>query len=225
MAYAIVKDLRLNNERLVEVICNDAIYGEGAIKITGLLLLDSLVQLGNHHQENFIVMTLMRSTKLFHIIRSLKATDSLLNASTENVNVENFLYELTAFKATAYFLIRIAETREGAVALIESKVFDILAELNFLKIDPDLGLELVFDETSNNTSSLLRVNITFDEPLILGKEATSVSIFELIIPIFQLMLAIVISSGRFNDAVRLATTSLLKQYQKLIIGTFKRYAL
>ncbi|XDT21163.1 Hypothetical protein J6896_03037 [Nakaseomyces glabratus] len=222
MAYAIVKDLRLNNERLVEVICNDAIYGEGAIKITGLLLLDSLVQLGNHHQENFIVMTLMRSTKLFHIIRSLKATDSLLNASTENVNVENFLYELTAFKATAYFLIRIAETREGAVALIESKVFDILAELNFLKIDPDLGLELVFDETSNNTSSLLRVNITFDEPLILGKEATSVSIFELIIPIFQLMLAIVISSGRFNDAVRLATTSLLKQYQKLIIGTFKR---
>ncbi|KAL3235176.1 Uncharacterized protein RNJ44_02964 [Nakaseomyces bracarensis] len=221
-AIAIIKDLRINSEKLVDVICNDAIYGEGSNRITGLLLLDSLVRLANYNKENFIVTTLGKSTKLLHIIRSLRNTDSLLNSTTENINLDNLLYELTAFKATAYLLIRIAESREGAASLMQNKIFQILGELSFLKIDPDLGLELVFDEFSKNSSSILRVNITLDDPLLLENENNSISIFELIIPIFQLITAILISSGSSNKAIINETKSLLEKYRKLILGTFKR---
>lgn len=221
-ALAVIKDLRLNSEKLVDVICNDAIYGEGSNRITGILLLDSLVRLANFNKENFIVTTLGKSTKLLHIIRSLNNTDSLLNSTTKNVNVDNLLYELTAFKATAYLLIRIAETREGAASLIQNKVLQILGGLSFLKIDPDLGLELVFDEYSRNSASILRVNITLDDPLLLENENNSISIFELIIPIFQMITAILVSSGSSNKAIIKETKSLLNKYRSLIVGTFKR---
>lgn len=217
----VLQDLRLGSKKLVEIIWNDVVYGEGTSRVTGILLLDSLIQLANRSKENFILDSLMKTTRLLLIIRSLKNTDALLNSTTEHINIDDLLYELTAFKATVFFLIRVAETRGGASALIENNLFRIIAELSFLKVDPDLGLDLMFDEVYVQNSKFLKVNVTLDNPLLVDKDANGVSLFELIVPIFQLISAVLVSMGSSNKAVVQTVKGLLNTYKRLVIGIFK----
>lgn len=218
----VLQDLRLGSKKLVEIIWNDVIYGEGTSRITGILLLDSLIQLANKSKENFILDSLTKTTRLLLIVRSLKNTDALLNSTTEHINIDDLLYELTAFKATVFFLIRVAETRSGASSLIENNLFRIISELSFLKVDPDLGLELKFDEVYAQNSNFLKVNVTLDNPLIVDKDSNGVSLFELIVPVFQLIAAVLVSMGSANKSVVQKVKSLLSAYKRLVIGIFKR---
>ncbi|CAI4044751.1 hypothetical protein SUVZ_10G1550 [Saccharomyces uvarum] len=218
----VLQDLRLGSKKLVEIIWNDVIYGEGTSRITGILLLDSLIQLANKSKENFILDSLTKTTRLLLIVRSLKNTDALLNSTTEHINIDDLLYELTAFKATVFFLIRVAETRSGASSLIENNLFRIIGELSFLKVDPDLGLELKFDEVYAQNSNFLKVNVTLDNPLIVDKDSNGVSLFELIVPVFQLIAAVLVSMGSANKSVVQKVKSLMSSYKRLVIGIFKR---
>lgn len=225
MAKQILRDLRMNSEMLVEVICNDAIYGQGTNRITSIFLLDSLIQLGGLNKENLILSSLMRNTQLLLIIRSIKNTDTLLNSPSENISIDDFLYELTAFKTVIHLLIRIAETRNGAKALVQNKLFPVIADCSFLQLDPDLGLELIFDELSIKNSNFIRVNVTLDNPLFLGKGANGISLFEIIVPVFQLIAAVLLSMGSSNLTVIQEVKKLLMKFRKLSLGIMKRDAL
>lgn len=225
LAKLVLQDLKLNYEVLVEIICNDAIYGQGTNRITSIFLLDSLVQLGNLNKENFILESLVRNTQLLLIIRTIKNADALLCSPSENISIEDLLYELTAFKSILYLLIRIAESKNGAHALIQNKLFQVLGDCSFLQIDPDLGLELVFDEMSVKSSNLLRVNVSLDSPLFWGKEPDGISLFELLVPVFQLISAVLLSMSSSNQSVIFEVKKLLVKFRKLLLGILKRDAL
>ncbi|AET41523.1 Nup192p Ecym_8239 [Eremothecium cymbalariae DBVPG len=225
LAKEVLQSLKMANERLVEVICNDAIAGEGSNRITGILLLDALAQLACLNKVNFILDALLKSNMLLLIIRSIKTTDELLSLSSHNITLDNLLYELTAFKSTVYFLIRLAKTRNGSQALVQNEIFQTIESCSFLQIDPDLGLELVFDEVSVRNSNFVRVNLNLDNPLTLGSQANGVSLFEVVVPIFQLIASILLSMGSANKPVMKNVKKLLIQYRKLVQGVLKRDAL
>lgn len=225
LAKQVLRDLKLNYEVLTEIICNDAIYSQGTNRITSIFLLDSLIQLGNLNKENFILDSLVKNTQLLLIIRTIKNVDALLCFPSENISIEDLLYELTAFKSILYLLIRIAETKNGAHALIQNKLFQVIGDCSFLHVDPDLGLELIFDEMSAKGSSLLRVNVSLDNALYLGKETGGISMFELLVPVFQLISAVLLSMGSSNQPVILEVKKLLVKFRKLSLGIMKRDAL
>ncbi|GAV53176.1 hypothetical protein ZYGR_0AI04590 [Zygosaccharomyces rouxii] len=225
LAKQVLRDLKLNYEVLVEIICNDAIYSQGTNRITSIFLLDSLIQLGNLNKENFILDSLVKNTQLLLIIRTIKNVDALLCSPSENISIEDLLYELTAFKSILYLLIRIAESKNGAHALVQNKLFQVIGDCSFLQVDPDLGLELVFDEMSAKSSNLLRVNVSLDSSLFLGKETDGISMFELLVPVFQLISAVLLSMGSSNQPVILEVKKLLVKFRKLSLGIMKRDAL
>lgn len=224
LAKQILQGLKMNNEVLVEVICKDTIYGQGTNRITSVFLLDSLVRLGDLNKGNFILDSLTKNTQLLLIIRSIKNTDSLFS-SPGSVAIDDLLYELTAFKTVVYLLIRIAESRNGANALIQNKLFRVIEDCQFLKLDPDLGLELVFDELAIHNSSFMSINVSLDKPLFLGKDANGISLFELIVPVFQLLAAVLLSMGSSNAMVINEVKKLLIKYRRLTLGVMKRDAL
>ncbi|AAS51288.2 ACR061Cp [Eremothecium gossypii ATCC 10895] len=225
LAKEVLQSLKMASERLVEVICNDAISGEGSNKITGILLLDALAQIACLNKTNFILDVLMKSNMLLLIIRSIKATDELLSVSSHTITLDTLLYELTAFKSTVYFLIRLAKTRSGAQALIQNEIFNTIESCSFLQIDPDLGLELIFDEISVKNSNFVRVNLNLDNPLTLGSQANGISLFEIVVPIFQLIVSILLSMGNANRPVMKSVKKLLVHFRKLVQGVLKRDAL
>ena len=225
VAKDVLQTLRINCEQFTQIVCNDAIYGQGTNRITSVLLLDSLVQMGSLTQENFILESLTKSAQLHLIIRSLKNTDNILDSSPYQISIDDLLYELTAFKTTVFFLIRIAETRNGAQALVQNKLFQVVESCSFLKIDPDLGMNLMFDETNGGNASATKVNVSLDNHLFLGNDSNCVSLLELISPVFQLLCCILVSSGDQNKNVISNTKKLLISFRKLLIGIFKRDAL
>lgn len=225
LARHIIQDLKMSSEILVEVISKDAIYGQGTNRITSIFLLDSLIRLGDMNRENLILDFLMKKTQLLLIIRSLKNTNALLTSPQNGVSIDDLLYELTAFKSVTYLLTRIAENRNGAHALVQNKLFHVIGDCSILQLDPDLGLDLVIDELSAQNAGLMSVNINLDNPLFLGKDVNGISLFELIVPIFQLLTAVLLSMGSANLAVISEVKKLLMKFRKLAVGILKRDAL
>lgn len=223
VAKEILKSIKLSSERLITVICNDAIGGEGATRITGLLLLESLFRLSSINQLNFVLNTLVKNNLLLLLVKSIRRTDETLSLSHDNkITLDSLLYELTAFKATLSFLIRVAETRHGAQQLLQSEIFQTIRACSFLLIDPDLGLELVFDETTVQTSTFVRVNLNLDTPLSFDDSSNGVSLFELLVPTFQLVAAILLSTSSENKPVIQQVHKLLLHFRRLIVGVLKR---
>ena len=215
----ILQSLRVQSERFVEAICNDAIYGESTSRITAILLLDSLVQIANSNRENIILDALVKNTQLHLIIRTLKNVDRLINSKKDTVSIDNLLYEITAFKAITYFLVHIAETRNGAQCLIQNKVLQVIGNITFLRSDPDLGLTVFAEDKLTQKAGL--VEITLDEKKLSGNSNNNLSLKELIIPIFKLLTAVLISAGNQNHEVIKSVKGLLVSIRKLLICIFK----
>ena len=222
----VLRYLRINSDQLVEVVCNDSIYGQGTSRIASILLLDALVRIGNLNRENFILENLTKTSKLLLVIRLLKDMDNILTSGDSSIDLGDFLYELGTFKAITYLLIRIAESRAGAQALVENKILQTIDSCSFLKMDPNLGVNLVFNELPGRKSGRSMVNFSLEIPLILDEEGEdTLSLFELIIPVFQLLCAILIGVGSQNKQVIWSVKKLLFSFRKLLVGIFKRDAL
>lgn len=227
LVYVFIKSL---DKRFLEVVCNDAIYSEESARITSILLLDSLVSLARSKNSNFVLEHLIRNNALLFLLGSIKRTDELLQACRKvnsGISLATLVYELTALRATLYLFIRISQTKMGALQLIQGELFSYLKDSSFLSIDPDIGLEIRIDVSS----ALKNVNIlmVLDTPTSLNDlHGTSelhndtISFFEFLIPIFQLIVAVLLSMGpAYKPGVTLANEFLVK-CQKLIVGIMKR---
>ena len=221
----VLRYLRINSDQLVEVVCNDSIYGQGTSRIASILLLDALVRIGNLNRENFILENLTKTSKLLLVIRLLKDMDNILTSGDSGIDMGDFLYELGTFKAITYLLIRVAESRAGAQALVENKILQTIDSCSFLKMDPNLGVNLVFNELPGRRSGRSMVNFSLEIPLVLDEEEDTLSLFELIIPVFQLLCAILMGVGSQNKQVIWNVKKLLFSFRKLLVGIFKRDAL
>lgn len=217
------------DRKLAETVCNDSIYSEGASRITSILLLESLI----HISPKDVLDVLVKNNYLLLLVRSIKRTDEMLlicsgDAAKAGVSLELLLYELTAFKLTLYFLIRVAQLKAGALQLIQCELFSILKYSNFLKINPDLGMNLRIEEQPEKKS--FRINLVLDTPLALNDitgaprahSESDISYYEFLVPIFQLVSTLVLSMGPSYKPSILQARELLRSVNPLVVGVMKR---
>lgn len=223
--------IRSVDKKFFQVICNDAIFSEGSSRITSTLFLESLVHLGTLTNVDFILKALTKNNALLLLVRSVKRTDAMLSlcqGKNSGVTLENLVFDLTAFRATLYFFIRVAKTKNGSLQLIQNELFSILKQSNFLQIDPDLGLNLNIEEVSDHKT--IKINVLLDTPLSLLdmvdasklKSENTISYFEFLIPIFQLIATVLLSMGPNYQPARIQTRELMKGINRLVVGVLKR---
>lgn len=229
----IIVIIKLIDSKFIDIISNDSICAEGAPRITSLLLLESLIHLSSNNKVNFILELMVKNNSLSLLVRSLKRTDEMLSHYSESSSLKNgidtLLYELTAFKSTLYFLIRVAQTRLGSSQLIQNEIFSIIKQCKFLSIDPDLGLELKINELNGNDKSIY-ISLSLDTPISLidvNKHHTSekdnkISFFEFLVPIFQLISAVLLSMGPSYKPSIIQAKDLLHHFNRLVVGIMKR---
>lgn len=218
------------DKKLVEIVGNDSIYSEGSSRITSILLLESLVHLGSKAKSNFALDLLVKTNSLLLLVRSIRRTDEMLqlcSSEESGVTLESLLYELTAFKSTLYFLIRVAQSKSGSLQLIQCELFSILKVSNFLTINPDLGLSLKIED--NQDLKGIRINLKLDTPLALNdvdsndlNDENNISYFEFLVPIFQLVATLVLSMGPSYKPTLVQTKELLATFNTLVVGVMKR---
>jgi nuclear pore complex protein Nup205 len=191
--------IRASGDKLLEIICSDAISGQGVPRLTSLVLLEVLSLLSISTDSSFVLDSLVRYNLLLLLIQSMKQTDDEL-MNRQNLTDGELFYEINVFKATLGFLLQVAQTRSGANQLIQCGFFKVLNSCQFLNIDPDVGIG---GRRPNETD----VHTNF---------------YELLIPVFQVVSAILLSMGPENEPVILRVTKFLDDHQQLTVAILKK---
>lgn len=243
----IVAVLRSVDRKFIDVICNDLIYSEGAPRITLIILMETLVHLSGLEQSSAILDAIVENNSLSLLARLLKRTGELFEAcegSVESgITVDTLLYELTAFKATLYLLIRIAQTRDGASQLFQNEIFSIIRSLKFLNIEADLGTHLQIETepllaktrssayiSCKDEHATALIKLKLDVPVLLADPAKSgkqeqlhtVSYYEFLVPVFQLVCSVLLLMGPLFKPGILQARELMQHFRGLVLGIMKR---
>lgn len=212
-------------KRLVLVVANDAISSEGPLRVTLLIFLESLVHLSSRK----IVEELVHTNSLQMLVMLMKRTDDMMQMATKHqqgVSLANLVFELVAFKATVYLLVRVGQHKHGALCLIQLEIYAVLLLLSILKVDPDLGMGLIIDDSHDD----VHIDLIIDTPVRLADvmdkstpaKVLSLLYLELLVPIFQLAAAVLVLMGpNYKPSISL-TKTLMSQCHPLVVGVMKR---
>jgi nuclear pore complex protein Nup205 len=192
--------VRSAGDKLLEIICTDALSGEGLTRLAALVLLESLCSLSARVKSTFILEGLVRYNLLLLLIRSIKRTDQEISDRSAMSSSELF-FEIKVFKAIQCFLLQVAQTRSGASQIIQCGLFEVLQSCHFLNMDLDVGIEL----EAGTVTDMYRV-----------------SFYEILSPVFQVLCALILSMGAENDPVLSRGRQFLDGHQQLIVAILKK---
>ncbi|EDK41865.1 hypothetical protein LELG_00043 [Lodderomyces elongisporus NRRL YB-4239] len=234
LSIKIVKQIKAAGSKLIPTICNDLSYSEGLARINAIFALEAMLRLGISTKTDSINESMTQTNFLSQMLRSIRRTDQVIHLASRGESHFSFnelFVDLTAFKATLYLLIKLAQTKLGALQILQNELFSTLRSLKLLQIDPDLGLNLFVSETREVKS--MTIKVLLDTPLSLtdlvnteknkeGDENT-ISYFDLVIPIFELISTILVTMGPNYKPAIIETNLLMKEnVRQLVIGVLKR---
>ncbi|KAI5970589.1 NUP192 [Candida margitis] len=218
------------HKKILPILTNDALYSEGLSRINSIFLIESLLKLEDSSQSDIILKQVVKQSFLSQVIRALRRTDEVIKLSTSKTSELTFnelFVELTAFKANLYLLVKIAQSQKGALQLVQNELFATLANLNLLKVDPDLGLTLHVHEVQDFKNVSIRVLL--DTPLSLSdlvspdaKHEDTISLNELVVPVFELVTTVLLAMGPTYKPGVEQTKKFMKAVNELVMGVLKR---
>jgi len=138
-------------ERLIELICDDALAGEKTCRIAALLLLGSLVQMADRENSKYIIESLNRLNFIGILVHSIK---DVANDLRETQLLDASLH-LQDFHARLALLVHIAQTRPGAAIVLNAGLFHFIHISKLFAIDPDLDLDLSDPDAAGRHYTLL----------------------------------------------------------------------
>lgn len=154
-----LQTIRVSGDKLIEFICNDALNGEGTTRLTAYILLEVFSTLSIRAKSTFLLDTLVKYNMLLLIVRSISHCDeeivkrddlqfSYLSTTNKRSHLSgvfaaaNRHYQIMIFKSIVSLLLQLARTRHGAHQITQCGLFEILKTCKFLRIDPDVGIDV-----------------------------------------------------------------------------------
>ncbi|KAI0998511.1 Nucleoporin [Podosphaera aphanis] len=133
-----IQTIKSAGDKLLDVVCDDAINGESTCRISALLVLICLVKLGKEENSKYIVESLIRLNFIGLLIESLHKIPQDL----QETPIEELDMQLSNLHAKLALLQQIAETRFGATAVYNAGLFHAIEDSGLFIIDPDLGVDI-----------------------------------------------------------------------------------
>lgn len=217
-----IQIVRTSGDRLIEIICNDAISGEGTTRLTALVLLDVLCSLSTKAGSTFLLDSLIKYNLLLLVVQSINRSDKEF-VNREKTNSVKLFYELMSFKCVMSFLLQVARTRQGAHQIIQCGLFSILKSCEFLRIDPDVGIDIPLSDGNaiSTTEQPANSNANSDNNAHQPTDTQS-TFYGLVSPIFQLVTAVLLSMGSENEPVITRVRSFLQEHELLVVALLRK---
>ncbi|KAG7928069.1 hypothetical protein KL925_001369 [Ogataea polymorpha] len=227
--------IRSADQKFIGSICNDSLTAEGSCKITALLLLETLLKSsislqGTKLRGSFLVDTILQNNYLLLQVQRIKSMDEIVLACLSDrrprMSIDSLLYELTTLKTLFCLLTRIAQTAIGAKQLLQCDVFKAITDCSFLAEDPEIGLTLLLESSGNEgfgERKSIEIILSLDSSLSHeDNKSEGVSLYDLYIPIFQLVCSMIISLGPQNERCTKKAKQLTVHFSKLITAILKK---
>lgn len=163
-----LRTIRSSGDKLIMAVTQDALNGEGTTILTAYILLEVLAHLCAKAHSEFLLETLVKYNLLLLIVKSISAADEEIVRSEDSIFFNSFggngnqfavsnsdstlnqkakgsarrYYELMVYKAIVSLLLQLARTKSGAQQITQCGLFEILKTCKFLRIDPDVGVDV-----------------------------------------------------------------------------------
>ncbi|CUA76159.1 Nuclear pore complex protein Nup205 [Rhizoctonia solani] len=126
-------------DRLVPLVCRDAIDGSDVWKTIAFTFLESLVRVSRMEKAHRVLGIMSRQGFLAHFVQSVaESEDQMLAVLKPDPESLNALY---VYEAKMSLLIKIAQTRQGADRLQDARVLAVLAQCDFLNARPEKDVD------------------------------------------------------------------------------------
>ncbi|KAM0150492.1 hypothetical protein ACHAQE_008913 [Botrytis cinerea] len=143
--------VKLAGDRLIDIICDDALVGEQNCRIAALLLLGALVKMAKQENSNYIIESLNRLNFISILVNSIGDLASILQETSR----EDSTILLSDFYARLALLVHISQTRSGATAVLNSGLFHAILASGLFALDTDLEIDFDDSEAVSRHYSLL----------------------------------------------------------------------
>ncbi|RYP41467.1 hypothetical protein DL767_000972 [Monosporascus sp. MG133] len=121
-------------DKLINVICDDAFCGDAGCQAAALILLGTLVHLGNQQGDNYVVESLNRLNFIGVLVDSLR---DVLREWVEITRTGNPEQEHD-HKAKLALLLQLCQTRDGAKNVLHANLFRAIDQSGLFSVDPEL---------------------------------------------------------------------------------------
>ncbi|KAF7955888.1 hypothetical protein EAE96_004810 [Botrytis aclada] len=143
--------VKLAGDRLIDIICDDALVGEQNCRIAALLLLGALVKMAKQENSNYIIESLNRLNFISILVNSIGDLAKILQETAR----EDPTILLSDFYARLALLVHISQTRSGATAVLNSGLFHAILASGLFALDTDLEIDFDDSEAVGRHYSLL----------------------------------------------------------------------
>ncbi|KAG0171913.1 hypothetical protein DFQ28_000778 [Apophysomyces sp. BC1034] len=183
-------DLIVSDEKILDMLCNDASDGQGLWKSTAYIALDALYTSASEKSSATILSFLTKKNFLRYSIDMIRREDSAFLNILEQES--GSLHSLYIYEAKMSLFLRITMRKEGARLLLENRILDVLTHCQFMNARPE-------------TESLsLGIN-----PCQLYEQ--------MLVPAFKLIVGLLCSVGRVDTIMLEKLESWTKKQQQALI--------
>ncbi|ESZ96367.1 hypothetical protein SBOR_3250 [Sclerotinia borealis F-4128] len=143
--------VKMAGDRLIDIVCDDALVGEHNCRIAALLLLGALVRMAKQEDSPYIIESLNRLNFISILVHSI---GDLANALRESSR-EDATIILSDFYARLALLVHISQIRSGATAVLNAGLFHSILVSGLFALDTDLEIDFNDSEAVSRHYSLL----------------------------------------------------------------------
>lgn len=185
--------LQSAGDRLMAVICEDALFGQGTGRVSAMLLLDAFVQLCRQAKSPFINRALTKLNFINVIVESIGTISSEFQTRQGQ--------DLTALLSYVHIglslLLRLCQTQDGATLVLNAGLFTAVRDSQLFSTDPDIGLDI-------------------DNPKAL------VQFYRLLASLLQVITSVVLAKGPRNQQTAAQARAFLQENRFCMQAVFKR---
>ncbi|KAG8681201.1 hypothetical protein FRC08_015790, partial [Ceratobasidium sp. 394] len=126
-------------ERLVPLVCRDAVDGSDVWKTVAFTFLESLIRISRLEKQHRVLNIMARQGFLQHFVQSVveggEQLAAVLKPEPESLNA------LYVYEAKMSLLIKIAQTRQGADRFMDARILTVLTQCDFLSARPEKDID------------------------------------------------------------------------------------
>ncbi|KAG9095701.1 hypothetical protein FRC06_009514, partial [Ceratobasidium sp. 370] len=126
-------------DRLVPLVCRDAVDGSDVWKTVAFTFMESLIRISRLEKQHRVLNIMARQGFLQHFIQSVAEADeplvAVLKPEPESLNA------LYVYEAKMSLLIKVAQTRQGADRLMDARILTVLTQCDFLNARPEKDID------------------------------------------------------------------------------------
>ncbi|KAE8148150.1 hypothetical protein BDV25DRAFT_131493 [Aspergillus avenaceus] len=186
--------IKMAGHTLVEVICDDAYAGQETCRVSALLCLNLLAAL-DKQGESILAESMSQSNYLSLFLDAIRT----LPIELRNAPASETPLLLSYYESLLSLLQQLCQTKNGAIHVLQTGLFEAVRGSQLFAADPDLGIDI------DNADALRKY-------------------YELLDSVLRVIVAAAFSRGLHNEQMMEQMRSFLAENRQSMVGIFKRFA-